>query len=94
MNTTGRSPDFETMDTTGLSPDFETMIRERLVIGERTGSDKYSSRFPHDTGWDKNDYLARLLCDLRYAIVKSINGVFYGMALSENDIDVREEFPT
>ena len=82
------------MDTTGRSLDFETMVRERLAIGERPDSDKYSSRFPVETEWGRDDYLARLLCDLSYASVKSINGVFYGLALSHNDIDLRGEFPT
>ena len=32
----------------------------------RPDSDRYSSYFPNETGWDKYDHLARLLCDLRY----------------------------
>ena len=69
-------------------PDLRTM-EERLIVGERPGSDKFS--FPHTnkTDWDHADYLAKLLYEIRRANTKSVHGVFYRKAFTEAEINHR-----
>lgn len=69
-------------------PGLDTVER-RLIAGERDGSDIYSNPHSDETGWDQRDHLAKMIWAIKNANTKSVQGLFYGKGLTDNEIHVR-----
>ncbi|KAI9869170.1 MAG: hypothetical protein M1830_005471 [Pleopsidium flavum] len=57
--------------------------------GEKGGACKYSARRPAKRGWKAIDHYAFFLFCVREENMRSNEGIFYGMGLSDTDIDNR-----
>ena len=72
----------------GQGANFET-VEEQIIVGERLGSDKFSTEFPYKTLWDREDYLAYALFQICCANTKSAAGLFFNKGLSQTQIHLR-----
>ena len=72
----------------GRGPQFVT-VEERMLVGERSGSDKFSSTFPNKSEWDQIDHCAYAMYHIARANSKSASGLFYNKGLSQAQINLR-----
>ncbi|KAL8929018.1 MAG: hypothetical protein Q9208_001461 [Pyrenodesmia sp. 3 TL-2023] len=64
-------------------------VEKRLLAGEALGRDKYSAPIPDTQGWDKLDFQALLMYQIKAANIKSSDGLFFQKDLSESEIHRR-----
>ena len=57
------------------------LVERRLLSGERSGQDKFSSSRPDKTGWDNVDHAAMLLIEIREMNKHSVQGLFLSKRL-------------
>lgn len=85
-------PQQETARQTGVprkaGPKF-VKVQERMIIGERPGSDKYSTTFPDKSNWDQTDHCAYSLFHICKVNTKNASGLFFNKGLSSAQIHLR-----
>ena len=81
-----RAQDLNTSRGRGIN--FDT-VQERMLVGERLGSDKFSTDFPDKTNWDREDHCAYALFQICRANTKSAAGLFFNKGLSPAQIHLR-----
>ena len=69
-------------------PQFAT-VEERMTIGERTGSDKFSTSFPDKSLWDQVDHCAYAMFHICKVNTKRASGLFFNKGLSPAQIHLR-----
>lgn len=72
----------------GRGPQFIT-VEERMLVGERSGSDKFSTPYPDKSNWDQMDHCAYAMYGICRANTKSASGLFFNKGLSPAQINLR-----
>ena len=72
----------------GRGPQFIT-VQERMIVGERSESDKYFNPFPDKTNWDQIDHCAFMLYWICQVNTKSSSDIFFNKGLLSRQIHLR-----
>ena len=77
---------YEVGSSRGRGPTLNT-VENGMLAAERIGDEKFTTLFPDTKGWDNIDFLARMMCGVRNANIKSVQGLFHGKELSDAKIN-------